>query len=133
MWLMDIYLYGISLKLLCECECGTFVSFTPEIASSWADPDKLRSLPRRFDKPPHKTVPCEECCWSSCCWLGAVLVEVFFLVWPKPKKLQLKVIIIFFECRLYKNLPFLLRGLHSSSQEVFVIFRSDKSRITVFF
>lgn len=43
------YLYVISLKLLCECEWGTLfvTSLTPQMASSCAEPVRLRSLPRR--------------------------------------------------------------------------------------
>lgn len=48
------YLYGISLKLLWLCECGTLLlpSLTPHTANSWADPVKLRSLPRRRARTP---------------------------------------------------------------------------------
>lgn len=42
------HLYGISLRLLWLCECGTLfaASLTPQTANSCADPVKLRSLPR---------------------------------------------------------------------------------------
>lgn len=54
MALLATYLYGISLKLLWLCECGTLLlaSLTPHTASSCADPVRLRSLPRRRDKTP---------------------------------------------------------------------------------
>lgn len=47
-------LYGISLRLLWLCECGTLfdASLTPQTANSCAEPVKLRSLPRRRAKCP---------------------------------------------------------------------------------
>lgn len=44
------HLKGISLKLLWLCEWTTFVGslLTPQTANSWAEPDKLLSLPRRL-------------------------------------------------------------------------------------
>lgn len=53
-WLAT-YLYGISLKLLWLCECGTLLLpslLTPHTANSCADPVRLRSLPRRRDNTP---------------------------------------------------------------------------------
>lgn len=51
MWNVSTHLYGISLKLLWLCEWTTFVGslLTPQTANSWAEPDKLRSLPRRLE------------------------------------------------------------------------------------
>lgn len=84
------YLYGMSLRLLWEWECGTRVSLIPDTANSCAEPERLRSLPRRFDRAPQViTVPCCVCC---CCWtrpaLGALLVDAFFFVGPNPKNLE---------------------------------------------
>jgi hypothetical protein len=66
-------------------------SFTPDIASSCTDPDRLLSLPLRCPSAP------KPCCWSeviTCCCssedgFGALLVEVFFFVGtPNPKNLE---------------------------------------------
>lgn len=85
----SIYLYGISLKLLWLCECGTRLeSLTPEMANSCAEPDKLRSLPLLRDKAPHPTPELWfVCCWRSD-WFGAFVVDAFFFVGPNPKNLH---------------------------------------------
>lgn len=87
------HLYGMSLKLLWECEWETLVSFvvavwiipppTPKWEISCADPDKLRSLPRLLLRLPGAgAIPV--CC---CVWFGWEQVDAFFFVGPKPKNL----------------------------------------------
>lgn len=82
---------GMSERLLWLWLWGTreSLSLTPEMASSCALPDRLLSDPRRrLSAPPPTAELCPDCCWSRAAALGAVLVEVFFFVGPKPKNLK---------------------------------------------
>lgn len=85
------YLYGMSLRLDWLCEWVTLaveVLDTPQMASSWAEPDKLRSLPRRRPSEGWGT-----CCCCCCCTRAEVGAEVavddfFFTGPPNPKNLS---------------------------------------------
>lgn len=87
-WINDwVYLYGISVRLDWLWECGTLgmvvTSLTPITASSWADPERLRSLPRRRPPP---VAPIFPCCCCKLPGIGAALVDIFFFVWPPKTK-----------------------------------------------
>jgi hypothetical protein len=81
------YLYGMSLRFDWLWECGTrgaeATSRTPQTASSWALPDRLRSLPLRLPPLP----PLLICC--RVLDVGVEVEETFFLAGPpKTKNLQ---------------------------------------------
>jgi len=81
------YLYGMSLRFDWLWECGTrgaeATSRTPQTASSWALPDRLRSLPLRLPPLPPPLICCRVLD------VGVEVEETFFLAWPpKTKNLQ---------------------------------------------
>lgn len=127
-----VYLYGISVRFDWLWECGTLgielASRIPQMANSWADPERLRSLPLRLLPPPPPPPPPAVTAW--CCNVLVVGVgaeieveveETFFFACPPKKNL--------YNCTLYvrssiwKNegsdkavgryVPFFLRRLHA--------------------
>lgn len=93
-----VYLYGISVRFDWLWECGTLgielVSRIPQMANSWADPERLRSLPLRLLPPPLPPPPPAVTAW--CCNVLVVGVgaeieveveETFFFACPPKKNL----------------------------------------------
>lgn len=136
------YLYGMSLRLLWLCECGTLLlaSFTPHTANSCAEPVKLRSLPRRRDNAP----------------AADVLIDGVFNRKIKNKSIKMKKLHTFtykkiqfylcqkrhiwwcsgwalLFCRTAKaEESFFVRWLYTGGQQWFIMFRSYESWITIF-
>lgn len=125
-----VYLYGISVRFDWLWECGTLgielVSRIPQMANSWADPERLRSLPLRLLPPPLPPPPPAVTAW--CCNVLVVGVgaeieveveETFFFACPPKKNLYIIIRIVYnnlrqvFSDKAVGNVPFFLRRLHT--------------------
>lgn len=111
---MIVYLYGISVRFDWLWECGTLgielVSRIPQTANSWADPERLRSLPLRLLPPPVPPPPPAVTAW--CCNVLVVGVgaeieveveETFFFICPPKKNLHNYTLYIYIRLSIWKR------------------------------